>query len=712
MSARSVVLVGIVLGLLFPRGEDSSPRPESRAARRFPIAFAPEGSGFVARGSGGTLLLAPTRAAFSHGSQAAASIELVGANARAAGRGFERLPGRMSSFVGRDPEKCRADLPTFASVRFHDVYPGIDVAWHGVERDDHDGNSLEYDFLVRPGADAARIRLRFGEAGPARIGREGELVLASGRGEMRQLRPVSHQMRGATREPVRVEWRLRGRSEASFVIGPHDPTRLLVIDPVVVHSALLGGMAFDSANAVAQDGAGNIYVTGETASADFPTRGGSTPVPAGGTDAFVAKLDPTASVLLYSTFFGGNQADSGNAIAVDAAGSAWVTGETASDDFPTTAGGFQRNAAGASDAFVVRLDVSGSALLSSTYLGGEGFDRGNGLALDSGEAVVTGRTGSADFPTTPGALQTFFRGGDFDAFVSRLDGAGGLAASTYLGGSENDAGFGVAVDAGGHAFVTGGTRSTDFPATAGAYQSGNFSTDAFVSRLDRAGALEYSTFLGGSGVDRGNAIAVDQQGRAIVAGQTSSADFPAVGSLQGFGGGQNDAFVAVIDPLAAGSASLVFSMPLGGSGDDRALAVATGRAGSLFVAGQTSSSNFPTVAATQAAFGGGANDAFVASLDLSGTPRRRYSTFLGGAGDDRAQGIVASASGDAVVAGRTDSPDFPGNPIRFGAGGAIDAFIARLGESESAAVPALSWTMRFLLAAALGGLGMLLTRRG
>ena len=686
--------------------------------RGFPIAFAPAGgSRFTARGPSGTLVLRPDAAALvlpadrPSGSRAVVTTVLRGSDPAARGAGQERLPGTASSFVGRDRSKWRSGDSTFAAVRYVEVYPGVSVTWHAR------GGRLEYDFEVAPGADPSRIRLRFEGADDLSRGRSGDLVLTAGGHAVRHLRPIAYQEQGGVRETVDAEWLLAKGGEASFALGRYDRTRPLVIDPAIVGASVLGGTGFDSANAVALDAAGNVYVTGETASLDFPLFGSATRVPAGENDVFVAKLDPTATTLLYSTVVGGRANDLGTGVAVDSAGHAWITGETVSADFPTTAGASQPALAGATDAFLVKLDPAGAALLASTYLGGEGFDRGNGIAVDgAGRAAVAGRTGSLSFPTTPGAFQTFFRGSDFDAFLSRFDATGALAQSTYVGGSENDAAFGVVLDSAGRAYVVGGTRSPDFPATPSAYQGSNLSTDAFVSSFSAGGTLAYSTFLGGSFVDRGNAIALDPRGRVIVAGWASSPDFPAVSATQAtYGGGPNDAFVAMLDTSASGDASLLFSTFLGGSGDDRAHGVAAASETAVWVAGQASSAGFPVIGDPSfVAPGGDASDAFAARFDLAAVPALRFSTVLGGAGDDRAHGIAATASGDAVLAGRTDSPGFPTGASRYGPGGGTDAFVLRIagaGGGVIPSVPTVSATALALLALALGTAGLVLARR-
>ena len=710
MPDNRLATAGLLLLVLAVEGDGRQTTTAPLPPRPFPIAFAPAAADtFAARGPAGTVSVGAAGATLVRPGELNLETHFRGSNRKARGTALERLPGTVSAFRGRDRARWRAGIPTFAAVRYADVYPGIAVTWHGRS------GRLEYDFEVEPFADPSRIRLEFEGAARVALDPTGAIVLAGGTGEVRHLRPVAYQDRGGRRDAVEAAWRLSD-GEARFALGPYDRARSLVIDPVIVGSAVLGGTGFDSANAVALDAAGNVYVTGESASLDFPLVGPGGRTPAGQNDVFVAKLDPTATTLLYSTVIGGDAADSGTGISVDASGSAWVTGETVSSDFPTAAGAFQADLAGATDAFAVRLDPSGAALIVSTLLGGEGFDRGNTIAIDpAGGAAIAGRTGSTSFPTTDDALQTFFRGSDFDAFFARFSAAGTLVHSTYLGGVENDAAFGVALDAAGRAYVVGGTRSPDFPATASAFQGSNFSTDAFLSAFGPGGALLYSTFLGGSFVDRANAVALDSRGRVLVAGQASSPDFPSVSAPKPtYGGGPNDAFVAAIDPSASGDASLLFSTFVGGSGDDRAHGVAARSEAAVWVAGQASATNFLVIDPTFTATGGGTSDVFAARFDLSAAPVLRFSTLLGGPGDDRAYAVAATESGDAVLAGPTDSTGFPPNASRYGPGGATDAFVLRVAEGGvpiAASVPTLSSAALGFLAAALALAGFALARR-
>jgi len=396
--------------------------------------------------------------------------------------------------------------------------------------------------------------------------------------------------------------------------GPYDAfvSKLNAAGSALVYSTYLGGLSDDRGYGIAVDAAGSAYVTGYTNSANFPTTGSLQPAYGGGSDVFVAKLNVAGSALVYSTYLGGSGWDEGRGIAVDASGSAYVTGYTSSANFPT-AGPLQGSLGGGSwDAFAAKLDVAGSALVYSTYLGGSGDDYGYGIAVDSaGSAYVTGDTNSPNFPTAS-ALQATYGGGMHDAFVAKLNVAGSaLVYSTYLGGGSSDYGSAIAVDASGNAYVTGYTASTGFPTESPLQPTGGGNYDVFVAKLNAAGsALVYSTYLGGSLEDYAYGIAVDAFGNAHVTGTTNSTNFPTLAALQATHGGVCDAFVAKLN--AAGSA-LVYSTYLGGSGGDYGYGIAVDSSGSAYVTGQTSSTNFPTASPLQASGG-----AFLAKIAVAG----------------------------------------------------------------------------------------------
>jgi hypothetical protein len=401
-------------------------------------------------------------------------------------------------------------------------------------------------------------------------------------------------------------------------------TKINAAGTAIVYSTFLGGSGDDFGLGIAVDGTGNAYVTGQTSSTTFPgvTAGSIQPANGGGFDAFVTKINAAGTAIVYSTFLGGSGFDLGGGIAVDGPGNAYVMGSTSSTTFPgVTAGSIQPANGGSIDAFVMKINAAGTAIIYSTFLGGSGTDNGRAIAVDGpGNAYVTGETSSTTFPgVTAGSIQPANGGGN-DAFVTKINAAGtAIVYSTFLGGSGTDSGHGIAVDGPGNAYVTGLTNSTTFPGvTAGSIQPANGGgDDAFVTKINAAGtAIVYSTFLGGSGTDNGNGIAVDGPGNAYVTGQTDSTTFPGVtaGSIQpANGGGFGDAFVTQIN--AAGTA-IVYSTFLGGSGFDLGNGIAVDGTGNAYVTGETSSTTFPGVTAgsIQPANGGGLEDAFVTKI--------------------------------------------------------------------------------------------------
>jgi hypothetical protein len=670
---------------------------------------------FVARGGGQTLFLTDREAvvAFRRGASGSPGfvrISLAGAESSARPEGEGRLPGTVNYLLGRSGETRLKNVACYGRVRYAAVYPGVDLVYHGGQ------GALEYDFRVAPGADPGRIALSFDGARAIRVDANGDLVLSTAAGEVVQRRPVAYQELEGVRQPVEVGYTADG-ARIRFSVGPYDADRPLVIDPVLAMSSYLGGSLADSGTAVAVDSAGNWYVAGQTASLDFPvTAGAAQPLPGGGSDAFVARIDPSGTSLMFATYIGGSSSDVANGVAVDAAGNVYVAGETASADFPTTAGAVQTALFGRSSGFVTKLDPSGSTLLYSTYFGGSSTARCDAIAVDgTGAAYVVGRTDSTDLPTTPGVLYPTYRGGQFDAYLAKLDPSGAaLAWSTFVGGNDKDALFGVALGPGNTVCVAGGSDSPDYPTTASAYQGVVQDTDPVVTKFGaNATQLLYSTYLGGSlDRERANAIAADASGFLYVTGFTPSADFPVVHAAQAVKGAGYDGWAARLDPNASGAASLVYSTFLGGAGDDRGDGIAVDGAGNAYIVGSaTDGAGFPLVDPVQAAYGGGASDAF--AVRLSPTGAFLYSTFLGGSGADQARGVVA-AGNTAFFAGATDSTNFPTvSPLQAVNGGGSDAFFARIqaAAAPGAAVPTLSPRLLLLFGAALAVAGGLLLRR-
>ncbi|HXL81074.1 MAG TPA: SBBP repeat-containing protein [Pyrinomonadaceae bacterium] len=539
-------------------------------------------------------------------------LKLQGANPQAKAIGVDQLSGHRNYFIGNDPSKWHTDVPTFRAVRYEEIYPGISLTYYGNQQ------QLEYDFAIASGANPQTIRLTFDSEVRPRISAEGDLVLRSSGGEVRQRKPVVYQEIEGQRHFVEGHFVLFSKQQAGFEVGQYDLTKELIIDPTLVYSTYLGGSGDDLGSSIAVDSNNNIYIAGTTSSTNFP---------------------------LHGAAFGVN--------------------------------------AGLADIFVTKIDAAGANIVYSTYIGGSGQDRGDGLAIDAnGNAYLVGRvdSSSTNFPATPGSFAPSYRGGDFDGVVFKLNAQGNaLVYSGFLGGEENDSTEGVVVDPAGNAYVTGGTKSTGFPTTVSAYQGTRAGdTDAYLTKINSTGsALLYSTYLGGSGTDRGSGIAIDSNGNAYIAGFTSSSDFPTESAFQNGFGGSFDAFVAKFDTNSSGINSLVFCSYLGGTGDDKAYGIAIdGGGNNVYVSGQTSSNNFPLLAPAQPGFGG-SFDAFAAKISTNGT--KIYATYLGGTGDDRGSGIAVNSAGAAYVTGFTSSTNFPTvTPVQLSNGGGFDAFVAKL----------------------------------
>ncbi|MBX7219248.1 MAG: SBBP repeat-containing protein [Blastocatellia bacterium] len=573
-------------------------------------------------------------------------------------------------FLGNDRRKWHCNMPNFARIQYPNLYRGVDVLVYGQQ------NQLEYDFVVAPGIDPAVIRLRIPEVRTYRLDSSGDLILTIGGIEIRQAKPVCYQIINGKKQSVSGAFRLfpqnpqtsdikRQTSNVSllvgFSVGAYDRSQPLVIDPVVTFATVLGGSGQSAANAVALDREGNLYVTGTTDAVDFPTT--FTTPQRGQRDVFVTKINPAGTEILYSTYLGGSFSETGYGIAVDATGRAVLAGEAISFDFPTTEkavqpalNGFADGITG--DAFVTKLSPNGDRLEFSTFLGGKRSDLARSLALDAnGNVLIAGETQSEDFPVVQAAQSKYGQLGD--GFVAKLNAAGTeLVYSTYLGGNEFDAASCIVTDRLGNAYVTGRTATVfgfpspqpfDFPYGGGA-------TDAFLVKLPPTGApLAFSRYFGGTGADSGNAIAVDTAGNILLAGETASGRFPTFNPLQGVLSGPSDAFVSKFDPTGS---RLLFSTYLGGSNSDRAHALAIDGAGNVFVAGETSSSDFPVENPVQGEPGDLNADGFIARLNPTGS-KLEFSTYLGGTAADTVRGLALDARQAIRVAGTSFSSNFP-----------------------------------------------------
>jgi hypothetical protein len=561
------------------------------------------------------------------GEAAVVRIALKGAADAPQIGGVDRLPGKSNYFIGNNPKKWHTDVPNYAGVELKNVYPGIDLIYHGSER-----ARLEFDFRLAPGADPNAIRLGFKGIHKLSLDDRGNLLVRVGDRELIEPAPVIYQQTASKRRTIAGGWKLRGGREASFKVAAYDPSRPIVIDPIVFSTFLGGSGACDGAGICLGDNGslryvdatGNSYVSGAAYSPDFPTSAGAFQTVNHGTgnhtyNFFVTELNSTGTGLVYSTYVGGSGTcingsvfclgDMGSINHVDATtGDVYASGSAFSTDFPTTGGAFQTVNHGAgnhtSNVFLIKLNSSGTALIYSTYLGGSGScsngvctgDEGfTGFVDPSGNVYVAGGTSSPDFPTTAGAFQTTNKGannGTSNVFVTKLNSSGtALIYSTYLGGSgtctspgscSGDIGIISFVETSGEVYVSGTAFSPDFPTTAGAFQilnhaAANNTSNVFVTKLNSTGtALIYSTYLGGSGTclsgicsgENGGVGFIDSSGDAYVSGETHSPDFPTTpGAFQTtWKGATNKTSDLFATKLNSTGTALIYSTYLGGSG--------------------------------------------------------------------------------------------------------------------------------------------------
>ena len=627
-----------------------------------------------------------------------------------------RATGVSNYLLGNDRTLWRTAVPQFGKVRYRNLYPGTDAVFYG------NGGKLEYDFMLRPGADPSIIRLAFEGVDSLALNEQGELVMKTGDIEIRNRKPRVYQ---GTR-PLDGRYVLLGKRTAGFAVDGYDRTQPLVIDPVLSYGTFLGGSGGDYGLAIASDAQGNLYVTGGTDSPNFPVTAGlttSTPGTAG--MAFVSKINPSASgaaSLVFSTYLGGRIAasdfDLGRAIAVDSSSNVYVAGVTYSTDFPLV-NAFQNKLDTSlicsnftcPDGFITKLSPAGNSMMYSSYLGGSGFDSVYAAAVDgAGNAYLGGITSSVNFPAS-GFQKTL--NGTSDAFLAvvKPDGSG-LNYSTYFGGESDDFCFSLAVDNSGNVYMAGETFSLRLPfITAGALQpsppnpllgaNSGFVVKIHPSAAGSSADVLFASYLGGAGgTTTVWGINTDGTGKIYATGATNSSAFPVSASAyQAAFAGQiadntfqtpGDAFVTVLDPSAQGSAQLVYSTYLGGSFDEEGRSIATDSSGRITIAGNTDSCDFPSsMDALQPLFQAcqiqGSEIGFLARLDPAkfGPAGLLYASFVGGSTADVLFGMSMDSGGNRVaVAGETFSTDAPvtGSALQPGYGGSNatdgDAYVA------------------------------------
>lgn len=594
----------------------------------------------------------------------AVTISLGQANASPNVDGVDLLPAKTSYFTGNEQDRWKTGVSQYERIRYAGVYPGVDLVYYGT------GRQLEYDFILKPEANPRQIQMKFHGADAVRMAANGDLLVRAGDQELTQKKPVAYQI-GASgvHEEVACRFRMAGRHAAGFDVGRYDRSRQLIIDPPLVYSSYVGGSSDNAITAMTVDRAGIIYVAGYTYSSDIAATDTSYQGTVGGfTDIWIARINPArtgaASVTAF-TYIGGDGADVPTALAIGTDGLLYLTGSTMSTNFPMAGSGLGKVLKGTKDAFVIKLYPSLDGLIASTYLGGTTIDSAYGIAVDASGVYVTGVTDSTDFPVSSDAVQSVTAGGR-DAFVTKLNSdLSSLVYSTYLGGERTDEGRGIVVDSTGRVYVTGWTSSNGFPSVGAAYQSSNQGGgDVFIAGLDMklgAGALVYSTFLGGNGDDEPRKLALDASGSLLLTGFTLSKNFPtSSGTYQPTNGGIGNAFVVKFDPRQNFKNSLLYSTYLGGADGEAGYDIAGDATGKIYVTGYTYSANFPITAnAMQPLYGNGCN-AFVVKIDpaLAGAAGLVYSTYIGGDNITIGYGVGATSDGRIYVGGFTRERNF------------------------------------------------------
>jgi gliding motility-associated-like protein len=561
------------------------------------------------------------------------NVSFLGMNKNVSVVSAQNHESNSTYFSGNDSYKWKKNIPEFNTICYKDIYNNIDLKYYATE------TRLKYDYLLHKNSKIEEIKMNFEGIRSMNINSRGELEVIHLWGTLLEEKPYSYQIVNGKKKEVDIRYVLYDDFTFGFkAVGPYDKNEELIIDPgTLIWSTFLGGSTAGTipnvSNASAVDQNGYIYVIGDCDGA-YPTTAGvyQTGYMSSG-DAYVTKLSPNGDIIVYSTYLGGSNADYLIGIDVNAAGEVYLTGYTLSSDFPITAGAFQTNSVsptGTYEAFVAKLDASGSSLIYSTFLGGHGNDFGLSVKADnSGNAYVSGFASSSDFPTVS-SFQSVYGGGLNDAFITKLNSSGtALVYSTLLGGGGDDRCHDIVLNSSNEVFVGGETSSTNFPVTAGVFQTNKkggggagTSMDAFITRLNAAGNnLIYSTYLGGGAQDLVYGIAINNLNEAFVSGSTGSAGFPTTqGAFQeNYGGGFALGFDAFAARLTSAGDSLIYCTFLGGSYSDFSTAIAINNANEAYITGTTNSTNFPVSIGGYQQKLSGSDDIFISKLNSTGS---------------------------------------------------------------------------------------------
>jgi hypothetical protein len=623
---------------------------------------------YASRSLNQTVYLTPSAMVVSTGDGAQLSVQWKNAKPARKMEGESPLKARVDYFRGSQRSNWKTgNANRYGQVRYEQVYQGVDLVFHPK------GSHLEHDFVVAPGADPKQIALSFEGASAMRLDSDGSLALQVGKSEVRQSKPVAYQEIDGKRVEVAANFRVTGDREAEFELGTYDPSRELVIDPVLRYSTYFGGSTLTSPASVVTDPAtGIIWITGSTRSTDLPTVGD--PIRSTGTgltDIFIAQVDPSkdgAESLLYAAFVGGTGNDEPRSMVLDRDGNAVIAGTTASADFPVV-GSYDTTIEGGRDAVILKIDPrrgGEAALVYTTFLGGDGEDFANAVTTDGlGRIIVAGHTVSENFPLTANAIQRNRQNG-FELFIARVNpdsGTNGLEYSTYYGGSGTDIARAVAVDATELIYVAGSTASDNFPIGDRAYQpTYRGAGDMFIIRVDpnKSGidGINYGSYIGGTGIDSAEAMKLGSDGSVYLAGYTTSSDMPIAGnSPQTVSAGNADAFVL---RLNIATSTLLFATYQGGGSTDIAYGMNVDNAGRIHITGYTYSSNFNVTRNALQPSPAGIPDAFTVSLNpaLPASESLIYSSYWGAAGFDIGYSVSSDNNCNVSVVGSTTSKRF------------------------------------------------------
>jgi hypothetical protein len=630
MSLRFAITVSVVCGL--PTWASA---PVSTSAAQFgglPLRFEANAGQwnravrYSARTGAYQLFFTPREVVLTHEGRTL-GMSLVRSNPSPVIEGTDRFAGNTNYFIG-PRSQWRTAVPQFSRVRYAAVYPGIDVVYYG------NGSQLEYDFVLRPQADPGRIRMKFSGAQRLTLTPGGDLLVESDGSSLVQKKPLIYQQEPGSkaRREIAGRYRLLGHNMVGVELARYDRTQQLTIDPVLSYSSLIGGSGNDAVTCLQVDKSGLLYLAGYVSNNDLQGNDSSFQAASkGGTDGFLAIVNPKASggdSLTYFSYIGGDGSDQINAMALDGIGNVYLAGSTTSNYFPLGGINVQGSLQGGTDAFVVKFNP---------------------------------------------AL-----------------GANALLYGTYLGGSDTDVAYGIAVDGTGKIYVAGTTLSTNFPVTASAYAGVMYGPqDAFLAKIDPdAGSLVYSTYFGGELDEDGRGLVVSRSGTVYLAGSTDSTQLPQAGNQynSSFQGGA-DIFVAVFDLNQFGVGSLVYSSYIGGSDLEELRGIALDPAGKLLLTGYTLSGDFPVTGGAYRRTGGGNGDAFLVKFDPSAPPASAlvYSTYLGGSGGEVAYGITSDSAGAVWITGYTLSSNFPvtTDALQSTNPGGIEVFVSKFDPTQS-----------------------------